>query len=133
MRLLYGINYIELDTDSIDNLMQELQMLCFGYSKKMVIVKNSGLFKKDTKKKTSGIKEIRDNLEKYLKENAEYVKERLVIIFIEDSIEKLNITKLIENLGGIICEFTEQSPILLEKRLTAICSAYKVNAENRCN
>ena len=69
MRLLYGINYIELDTDSIDNLMQELQMLCFGYSKKMVIVKNSGLFKKDTKKKTSGIKEIRDNLEKYLKEN----------------------------------------------------------------
>ncbi len=108
-------------------------MPCFGYPKKMIVVKNSGLFKKDTKKKTSGIKEIRDNLEKCLKENAEYIQENLVIIFIEDSVEKLNITKLVETLGGVICEFETQTPIMLEKRLTAICNAYKVHAENRCN
>ena len=132
-KLLYGINYIELDAETIDNLIQEIQMPCFGYSKKMIVVKNSGLFKKDTKKKSSRIKDIRDNLEKCLKENAEYIKENLVIIFIEDSVEKLNITKLIETLGGAICEFEIQTPIMLEKRLTAICNAYKVKAENRCN
>ena len=50
-------------------------------------------------------------------------------MFIEDSVEKLNITKTIENLGGILCEFELQKPIALEKRLTAICTAYKVKAE----
>lgn len=79
--------------------MQELQMPCFGYEKKMIIVKNSGLFKKETKKKVSNTKEIRDNLEKYLKENIEDIKERIVLIFIEENAEKLNITKTFESLG----------------------------------
>ncbi len=79
--------------------MQELQMPCFGYEKKMIIVKNSGLFKKETKKKTTNTKEIRDNLEKYLKENIEDIKERIVLVFIEESIDKLNITKTFESLG----------------------------------
>ena len=47
-------------------------MPCFGYDKKLIVVKNSGLFKKETKKRgVSNLKETRDNLEKYLKENAE--------------------------------------------------------------
>lgn len=79
--------------------MEELQMPCFGYEKKMIIVKNSGLFKKETKKKATGTKEIRDNLEKYLKENIDDIKERIVLIFIEESVEKLNITKTFESLG----------------------------------
>lgn len=79
--------------------MQELQMPCFGYEKKMIIVKNSGLFKKETKKKTTNTKEIRDNLEKYLKENIEDIKERIILVFIEENIEKLNITKTFEALG----------------------------------
>ncbi len=79
--------------------MQELQMPCFGYEKKMIIVKNSGLFKKETKKKTTNTKEIRDNLEKYLKENIEDIKERIVLVFIEESIDKLNITKTFESMG----------------------------------
>ena len=79
--------------------MQELQMPCFCYEKKMIIVKNSGLFKKETKKKTTNTKEIRDNLEKYLKENIEDIKERIVLVFIEESIDKLNITKTFESLG----------------------------------
>lgn len=109
--------------------MKELQMPCFGYNKKMIIVKNSGLFKKETKKKNTGTKDLRDNLEKYLKNNIEDIKERIVLIFIEDNVEKLNITKTIENLGGTICEFDLQKPAILEKRLTAICNAYKVKAE----
>lgn len=79
--------------------MQELQMPCFGYEKKMIIVKNSGLFKKETKKKNTGTKEIRESLERYLKENIEDIKSRTILIFIEDSVEKLNITKTIESIG----------------------------------
>lgn len=91
-----GINYVELDEENIGSLMQEIQMPCFGYPKKMIVIKNSGLFKKETKGRTALKKEIRDELEKYLKENIEYIKENLVLIFIEDTVEKLNITKTME-------------------------------------
>lgn len=126
---LHGINYIELDEENIGNLIQELETPCFGYDKKLIIVKNSNLFKKETKKKTSGTKELREKLEKYLKDNIEDINERIVLVFIEESVEKLNITKTIEALGGIICEFELQKPMALEKRLIAICNAYKVKAE----
>ncbi len=109
--------------------MQEIEMPCFGYEKKMIIVKNSGLFKKETKKKVAGLKETRDTLEAYLKENIEDINERIVLIFIEDNVEKLNITKTVEQLGGIIHKFDFQKPIDLEKRLVAICNAYKVKQE----
>ena len=72
-------------------------MPCFGYDKKMIVVKNSGLFKKEMKKKTtSSLKEIRDNLEEYLKQNSNDVMQNVILIFIEDTIEKLNITKTVE-------------------------------------
>lgn len=107
-------------------------MPCFGYEKKLIVVKNSGLFKKETKKRgVSNLKETRESLEKYLKENAEDIKQNVVLVFIEEGIEKLNITKLIESIDGIICEFPLQKPIQIEKRLDAICKAYKVNVENR--
>lgn len=92
-----GINYIELDEENvIKSLMPEIQTPPFGYEKKMIVVKNSGLFKKETKKKINGLKELRENLEKYLEHNIEEVKQNLVLIFIEDSVEKLNITKKVE-------------------------------------
>ena len=122
-----GINYIELDEETlINNLMPEIQTPPFGYPKKMIVVKNSGLFKKETKKKTSGLKELRDTLETYLKENIEELNQTLELIFIEESIEKLNITKTIEALGGKLQNFEQEKPYQLEKRLEAICKAYKV-------
>ena len=126
-----GINYIELDDENfINSLMQEIQTPPFGYNKKMIIIKNSGLFKKETKKKTVGLKELRDNLEKYIKENVNEIKQNLLLVFVEDNIEKLNITKQIENIGGTLCEFELQKPIQIEKRLIAITDAYKVNVES---
>lgn len=96
----------------------------------MIIVKNSGLFKKETKKKIAGLKELRENLEKYLKENIEEIKQNLLLVFIEDTVEKLKITKEVEELGGTVCEFELQKPDQIEKRLLAICNLYKVNVEN---
>lgn len=126
-----GINYIELDDETVINsLMPEIQTPPFGYDKKMIIIKNSGLLKKETKKKVAGLKELRDTLEKYLKENSDEIKQNLLLIFVEESIDKLNITKQIEAIGGTLCEFGFQKPIQIEKRLTAICNAYKVNVES---
>lgn len=110
--------------------MPEIQTPPFGYPKKMIVVKNSGLFKKETKKKVAGLKELRDTLEKYLKENEEEIKENLLLVFVEDKAEKLKITKQVEEMGGILCEFAFQKPLQIEKRLEAICKAYKVNTES---
>lgn len=127
----FGINYIDLDDENvISSLMPEIKTPPFGYDKKMMVIKNSGLFRKETKKKVQGLKELRDSLEKYIKENYEEVKQNLLLVFIEESVEKLNITKIFESIGGIICEFQEEKPLKLEKRLLSICDAYKVKTEN---
>ena len=76
--------------------MPEIQTPPFGYEKKLIVVKNSGLFKKETKKKINGLKELRDTLEKFLEENNEEIKQNLIIVFIEENIEKLKITKVVE-------------------------------------
>lgn len=96
----------------------------------MIIVKNSGLFKKETKKKVTGLKELRENLEIYLEDNIEEIKQNVLLVFIEDTVEKLKITKKIEDLGGTVCEFELQKPYEIEKRLDSICKVYKVNVEN---
>ena len=59
------------------------------------------------------------------------LKEKPIIIpkVLFKNYKKLNITKTIDTLGGIICEFELQKPAVLEKRLMAICNAYKVKAE----
>ena len=92
-----GINYIELDEENyIKLLMSEIQTPPFGYEKKMIVVKNSGLFKKETKKKINGLKELREKLEIFFEENKEEIKQNLILIFVEDSVEKLKITKKVE-------------------------------------
>lgn len=126
-----GINYIELDEENfISSLMPEIQTPPFGFEKKLIIIKNSSLFKKETKKKVTGLKELRDTLVKYLKDNIEEIKQNVILVFVEESVERLNITKEVENLGGIVCEFEYQKPFEIEKRLLSLCEAYKVKAEN---
>lgn len=110
--------------------MPEIQTPPFGYDKKMIIVKNSGLFRKEIKKKVAGLKELRENLEKYIKDNIDDIKQNLVIVFVEESVEKLKITKQVEEFGGIVCEFELLKPMQIEKNLSSICNAYKVTVEN---
>ena len=49
---LKGINYISIDAESISKLVDELSMPAFGYPKKLIIARNTGIFKKEAKKKT---------------------------------------------------------------------------------
>ena len=94
-----GINYVELDEENlIKLLMQEIQTPPFGYEKKLIIVKNSGIFKKETKRKVTGLKELRDELEEYLKKHYNEMKDTLILVFVEEGVEKLNITKQIQEM-----------------------------------
>ena len=47
--LVLGINYIQIDEKNIENLITDIQTPPFGFNKKLIIVKNSGLFNKTNK------------------------------------------------------------------------------------
>ncbi len=49
--LIAGINYIQIDEENAENLISDLETPAFGFPKKLIIAKNTGLFKKE--KKTS--------------------------------------------------------------------------------
>ena len=63
----------------------------FGYEKKLVIVKNSGLFQKEGKRENVKLKELKEKVYKYFAENIEDISEYNIVIFIEEEIEKNNL------------------------------------------
>lgn len=122
--LSLGINYILLDESSIDSIISDIETPSFGYSKKLIIVRNSGIFKKDFNNP------IKEKLKTYVKENKEIIDESVVIVFIEDVVHKFEMYKTIEP-NGIVIEFKELKPFELVARLKKICSMYKVNVSDK--
>ncbi len=124
-----GINYIILDESNIDSFISNIETPAFGYEKKLIIVKNAGLTKKEGKgkgkKNNSGLS---DTIANYIKDNIKVIEQGVIIIFIEETIEKNTLFVEIEKLG-IICEFQRLTITQLTKRLKAICNAYMVNVE----
>lgn len=124
-----GINYILIDETNTQEIISNIETPAFGYNKKLIIAKNTGLFKKDGKKKNIKLSEIKDNLNKYINDNFNLINESIILIFIEDEVEKNDIYETIDKLG-ITCKFDYQKPIELQKRIKNICQAYKVNIDN---
>lgn len=118
-----GINYIQLDENSVNTLVSELQTPAFGYPKKLIIVKNAKIFQKETKSK----KQANEGFKEKLCQSIKNIDETNILVFIEEEVEKNELLKTIEQNNGIICEFEYQKPIQIEKRLIPICNAYKVN------
>ena len=127
--IIPGINYIQIDDTNVDNLISDIETPSFGYEKKLIIVKSSGLFKKEGKRKNTKITELKDKIAEYFKNNISDIKDYNVIVFIEDEIEKNTLYKIIDK-EGIICNFEKQKPADIIKRLKAIFNAYKVNIDN---
>lgn len=122
-----GINYIEINENNVLDIISNLETPAFGFDKKLIIVKNSGLFKKDTKGTTS---ENREKIEKYLKENFEFLKDYNVLIFYEeDALKTLNIFKLIQK-EGLVIEHDYLKPFQIKDRIKKISSAYKVSIDD---
>ena len=125
-----GINYIQIDETNIEQGLSELQTPAFGYEKKLVVFRNSGILKKEEKKKNSNLAQIKEKINNFLSNNKQYVYDGLIIIFIEETIDKTDLLKTIEDLDGIICNFEFQKLPQIEKRLKNICNAYKVNIDS---
>ena len=47
--LIKGINYIQIDDTNVSELISDIETPAFGYEKKLIIARNTGLFKKAKK------------------------------------------------------------------------------------
>lgn len=123
-----GINYILIDETNFKEIISDIETPAFGYSKKLIVARNTGIFKKEGKRKTSDISEFREKLCKYLEENWSNLSEDVVLVFIEEDVDKQNLYKWIE-LNGNVCQINFLKPIQLEARIQAICNMYKVKID----
>lgn len=91
-----GINYIELGENNILDIIPNLETPAFGFEKKLIIIRDSNLFKKDTKGGSTS--DIREKIESYFKENFNNFKDYNIIVFIEETaIKTLGLYKFILN------------------------------------
>ena len=120
--LIYGINYVNIGEENINSILSEIETPAFGYEKKLIIVRDSGLLKKEGKRKNVKFAEMKEKLVDYI----QGLSDSIVLVFIEENIEKDNLYKIIEKQGAV-CNFEKQKPIQIIKRLKAICIAYKVD------
>lgn len=127
--LLKGINDIVLEENDYASILSNIEIPAFGYEKKLVLVKQMGLFQKEGKKKNVTMVKEREKLIEYLKENRETIKQTCILVFIEREVEKNDLYQTIEKLGGTICEFSAQKPIQITSRIKAIAKAYHVTIE----
>lgn len=124
-----GINYISIDAESTSKIVEELSMPAFGYPKKLIIARNTGLFKKEAKKKQSETASIKTTINSYINENIESIKETVILVFVEEEADKTELYTTIDKFGTV-CEFSPQKPLELKSRLMQICKAYKVNVND---
>lgn len=124
-----GINYIQIDESNVNQLIADIETPSFGYEKKIIIARNTGLFKKEGRKKTEELAKQKSSISKYIQENIELIRQSVVLVFVEEDVEKQDLYKTIDKLG-IICNFEFQKPIQIIQRLKVICNNYKVNVDN---
>lgn len=117
---LPGINYIVIDETNVGNLILEIESPSFNCDKKLIIAKNTGLFKKDGRKKSAT--PLQEKLTECLKEGLEDV----ILVFSEQEADKNILFEQIEKMGAI-CKIEELKIENLIKKLKKICNLYKVN------
>ena len=131
--ILLGINYIQIDDSNVNSLISEIQMPSFGYEKKLIIVKNSGLFKKSKaggRKNSKTENSLSDKIAIFIEKNISIINEAVILVFIESEIEVNSLSKTIEKFG-VVCNFERLKPLEISTRLKAICNAYKVNIDDK--
>ena len=124
-KLIEGINFIKIDETNVNQLISNIETPSFGFDKKLIIVKDTGLFKKEGKKKNNTLASLVDRISDYIKDNAEIVKQDNIIVFIESEADKNKLYKTIEEYGKVVNFEPEKLPVLI-KRIKAISSAYNV-------
>lgn len=134
-QLIQGINFIQIDDTNAEELISDLETPTFGFDKKLIIAKNTGLFKKekktsksDTKKKKNdeGKLPLYEKIAKYIEKNKDELNESVDLIFVEQEADKNILYQTIEKVGEVK-EFALLKLPELITNIKKIASAYKVN------
>ena len=125
--MLLGINFIMIYESNVEDMISDIEMPAFGYDKKLIIVKNSGLFKKDGRKKAGS--PVQEKIATYIKENFDVIEESVILVFVEKEADKNVVFEAIDK-KGLVCNIEELKPAQLLKKLKTVCSLYKVNCDD---
>lgn len=125
-----GINYINIDETNCHELIADIETPSFGYEKKLIVARNTGLLKKEGKRKNAELAKLKEKISNYLKENIAIINDSVVLVFVEEEADsKQELYTTIDKLGTV-CKFDYQKPIQIEKRMKAICNGYKVQIDD---
>ena len=125
-----GINYVLIDDTNVKELIQDIETPAFGYEKKLIVARNTGLFKSEGKRKNKELSDLKDKINDYLNENIDIINQGVILVFVEeDADSRLKLFKTLDKLG-IVCKFDFQKPVQIEKRVKAICNAYEVKIDD---
>ena len=111
--LVKGINYIQIDETNVTQIISDIETPAFGLDKKLIIAKDTGLFKKKNA--------FSEKLAEYLKENANNL-EDVVLVFAEQEVEKNKLFNTIKEVGQAL-EFKEQNMSQLIKKVKSLANA----------
>lgn len=137
-QLILGINFIQIDDTNAEELIADLETPAFGFDKKLIIAKNTGLFKKekkttksDSKKKKVDDKKLplNEKIAKYIQENSEELKDTVDLVFVEQESDKNSLYQAIEKVGEVK-EFALLKLPDLIANIKKIAVAYKVNIDD---
>lgn len=124
-----GINFVLIDENNVNEIISDIQTPAFGFERKLIVAKNTGLFKKDAKKKTKNDNSnIKVKLTSYLEENIDILKKDVVLVFIEETAEKCELLNIFEK-HGIVCESEYLKPFQIQTRIKNIANLYGVNID----
>ena len=113
--LQLGINYVQIDENNVSNIISDIETPAFGFPTKLIIAKDTGLFKKKNA--------LADTLAEYLKTaNLDGVE----LVFVEITPEKNALYNTISKIGEVK-EFKEQKLPQLITKVKSIAKAYNVN------
>ena len=130
--LVKGINFIQLDETNVNELIADIETPAFGYPKKLIIARNTGLFKKE-KKTAKGqdavLNKLMLKISEYIEENISLINEAVELVFVEEVAEKNTLFKTIEKNGEVI-EFALLKLPQIIQNIQKICVAYQVKIDN---
>ncbi len=124
--LVQGINYVIVDETNLKDLIFNIEVPAFGYDKKLILIKNSSLFKKDGRKKEPT--PLQKEVAEYIEKNNDLINEMVVLVFIEEEIDQNSVYEVIKE-NGMICQIDELKPAQLVQKLKQVCNLYKVNID----
>lgn len=137
-QLILGINFIQVDDTNVEELIADLETPAFGFDKKIIIAKNTGIFKKEKKTTKSDSKKkkvddtklpLNEKIAKYIQENLEELKNTVDLVFVEQEVDKNALYQTIEKVGEVK-EFALLKLPDLIANIKKIAVAYKVNIDD---